>query len=122
MFRLTTNSDSHGAEFHSFQAARRYADCELAFGKEFVITHTPRGGTWHGRAGMPGEQFQLPASLFTPRAQCEWPLCLSPLIDRLQQMVSSRELTKPASKFWVLTARVKFGKISIPIKDQARQK
>jgi hypothetical protein len=84
MFRLTTNSDSHGAEFHSFQAARRYADCELAFGKEFVITHTPRGGTWHGRAGMPGEQFQLPASLSTPRAQCDWPLCLSPLSDRLQ--------------------------------------
>jgi hypothetical protein len=84
MFRLTTNSDSHGAEFHSFQAARRYADCELAFAEEFVITHTPRGGTWYGRAGMPGEQFQLPASPSTPRLDCEWALCPSPLSDRLQ--------------------------------------
>jgi hypothetical protein len=61
-FRLTTERDPQGKDFPSFTAARNYADCELAFGEAFVITHTPRGGTWHGQAGMRGEAFELPAA------------------------------------------------------------
>jgi hypothetical protein len=59
-FRLTTERDPQGKNFPSFAAARSYADCELPFGEAFVITHLPRGGAWHGRAGFEGEIFELP--------------------------------------------------------------
>jgi hypothetical protein len=61
-FRLTTNANPEGMDFPSFTAARNHADCELAFGEAFVITHTPRGGMWHGQAGIMGEAFELPAA------------------------------------------------------------
>jgi hypothetical protein len=61
-FRLTTNANPEGKEFPSFWAARNYADGELAFGEAFVIIHTPRGGMWHGQAGIKGEAFELPAA------------------------------------------------------------
>jgi hypothetical protein len=59
-FRLTTRADTQGKDFPSFSAARSYADRELSFGEAFVITHTPRGGAWHGQAGIEGEAFELP--------------------------------------------------------------
>jgi hypothetical protein len=65
-FRLTTRANPQGKDFPSFAAARDYADCELPFGEAFVITHTPRGGLWHGQAGMEGEVFELPASSLEP--------------------------------------------------------
>jgi hypothetical protein len=61
-FRLTTEGDPQGKDFPSFWAARNHADCELPFGEAFVITHTPRGGTWRGQAGIKGEAFELPAA------------------------------------------------------------
>ena len=61
-FRLTTERDPQGKDFASLFAARAYADRELAFGEAFVITHLPRGGTWHGRAGIEGEAFELPTA------------------------------------------------------------
>jgi hypothetical protein len=61
-FRLTTNANPDGKDFPSFRAARNHADCELAFGEPFMITHTPRGGSWRGQAGIRGEAFELPAA------------------------------------------------------------
>jgi hypothetical protein len=53
-------------DFPSFRAARNYADGALAFGEAFVITHTPRGGMWRGRAGRKGEAFELPVASLEP--------------------------------------------------------
>ncbi len=61
-FRLTTSANPQGKDFPSFRAARNYADCELAFGEAFVITHTPRGGTWLGQARIRGDLFELPVA------------------------------------------------------------
>jgi hypothetical protein len=59
-FRLNSIAEERGWYFRSFDAARRYADAELAFGEPFAIVHVPRGGTWRGHAGIPGQTFELP--------------------------------------------------------------